>query len=52
LSNVEFPNLARMAGSFDDMYGVTVIEVEMLSVVPGKKPSNEPPLDYIPPPAK
>jgi hypothetical protein len=41
-----------MAGSFDDMYGVTVIEVEMLSVVSGKKPSNEPPLDYIPPPAK
>ncbi|NBX63854.1 MAG: hypothetical protein EBT66_02695 [Bacteroidetes bacterium] len=51
VSNVEFPSLARMAGSFDDMYGVTVIEVELLNVVPGQKPSNEPPLDYIPPPA-
>lgn len=51
LSNVEFPMLARMAGNFDDMYGVTVIDVELLKVVPGQKPSNEKPLDYIPPPA-
>ncbi|MBM3438452.1 MAG: hypothetical protein FJX91_04880 [Bacteroidetes bacterium] len=53
LSNVEFPSLARMAGSFDDMYGVTVIEVDLKSVVPGQKPSanTQPPLDYIPPPA-
>lgn len=51
VSNVEFPSLARMAGSFDDMYGVTVIEVELMNVVPGQKPTNEKPLDYIPPPA-
>ncbi|MEY4316072.1 MAG: hypothetical protein RI977_1449 [Bacteroidota bacterium] len=51
VSNVEFPSLARMAGSFEDMYGVTVIEVELMNVVPGQKPSNEKPLDYIPPPA-
>lgn len=53
LSNVEFPSLARMAGTFDDMYGVTIFEAELISVVPGQKPSanTQPPLDYIPPPA-
>lgn len=50
VSNVEFPSLARMVGNFEDMYGITVIEVELMNVVPGQKPSNEPPLDYIPPP--
>lgn len=52
VSNVEFPSLARMSGTFEDMYGITVIEVDLMNVVPGKAPSNEPPLDYIPPPAK
>lgn len=51
VSNVEFPSLARMSGAFEDMYGITVIEVDLLNVVAGQKPSNEPPLDYIPPPA-
>jgi len=51
VSNVEFPSLARMSGTFEDMYGITVIEVDLMNVVPGKAPSNEPPLDYIPPPA-
>ena len=52
VSNVEFPSLARMSGTFEDMYGITVSEVDLMNVVPGKAPSNEPPLDYIPPPAK
>jgi FKBP-type peptidyl-prolyl cis-trans isomerase len=54
ISNVEYPSLARMAGTFDDMYGITVIEVELLDVRPGQKPTAMPAmegLDYIPPPA-
>jgi len=53
ISNVEYPSLARMAGTFDDMYGITVIEVELLDVRPGQKPTEMPAmegLDYIPPP--
>lgn len=51
ISNTEFPSLARMAGTFDDMYGITIIEVELLDVKPGQAPADEN-LDYIPPPMK
>lgn len=49
ISNTEFPSLAKMAGTFEDMYGITVLEVDLINVKPGKKPSAEE-LQYIPPP--
>ncbi len=41
ISNTEFPSLAKMAGTFDDMYGITVLEVDLINVKPGKKASGE-----------
>ncbi|MBL7813239.1 MAG: hypothetical protein JNL57_13540 [Bacteroidetes bacterium] len=38
IANDAYPALSRNAGSFEDMYGISIFDVEFLKVTPGKQP--------------